>query len=390
MLSAGTLGEEELYRLEDSCGPGCGSCSFYGTANTMCCLSEALGMSLPGAALIPAVYAERSRMAFATGQAIVALAKQNRSAGHIITKASLQNALRVLHATGGSTNGVLHLLAIAREAGVSAEWLTQQLEETGKTTPLLVKVNPASEYNMEDFYHAGGIPAVMRELQSLLNLEVPTVAGTSLGEALAALPPARPDRRIIKTLAQPFSRTGGIAVVRGNLAPEGGITKPSAILPEMHHFTGKAQVFNCEEDAETAILEGRVLAGAVVVIRYEGPKGGPGMREMFKAMKYLYGRGLAGSTALITDGRFSGTNNGCFVGHISPEAAEGGPIALVEDGDSIEIDVDAGSIRLHLPEEELARRRAGWKPPPPKFKTGYLGLYSKLAASASRGGVLEI
>ncbi len=390
MLSTGALSEEELYRLEDSCGPGCGSCSFYGTANTMCCLSEALGMSLPGAALIPAVYAERSRMAFATGQAIVSLARQNLTASSIITKGSLQNALRVLHATGGSTNGVLHLLAIAQEAGISAEWLTQQLEETEKTTPLLVKVNPASEYNMEDFYHAGGIPAVLRELRGLLDLSVPTVGGGSLGQALDALPPLQPDRRIIKTLENPFSHTGGIAVVRGNLAPEGGITKPSAIVPEMHHFVGHAVVFGCEEDAEEAILQGRVQAGAVVVIRYEGPKGGPGMREMFKAMKYLYGRGLATSTALITDGRFSGTNNGCFVGHISPEAAEGGPIALIQDGDRIEIDIPHGRIHLHVSKEELGRRKEAWRPPAPRFKSGYLGLYSKWAASASRGGVLEI
>ncbi|MEG1012387.1 MAG: dihydroxy-acid dehydratase [Ruthenibacterium sp.] len=390
MLSTGGIEEQELYRLEDTCGPGCGSCSFYGTANTMCCLSEALGMTLPGAALIPAVYAERTRAAYNTGEAIVELVRKNICARDILTINSIDNAIRVLNATGGSTNGVLHLLALAAELGISAEVITEKFDSMGKQTPLVAKVNPASAYNMEDFYLAGGIPQVMRELRGLLHEDAMTVTGRTLGENLDAHHGSAPDRRVIKTMAEPFSTEGGIAVVRGNLAPEGGITKPAAITPEMRVFTGKARVFDSEEAAEKAILAGEIEAGNVVVIRYEGPKGGPGMREMFKAMKYLYGRGLAKTTALITDGRFSGTNNGCFVGHISPEAAEGGPIALVEDGDSITIDIPAGSLQLHVEEQTLTMRRQSFSPPKPKYTSGYLGLYTRLATSASRGGIIQI
>ncbi len=388
MLSTGALAEEELYRLEDEAGPGCGSCSFYGTANTMCCLAEAMGMTLPGAALAPAVYAQRTRLAFATGQAIMRLVNGNITARHIITEDALDNAIRVLNATGGSTNAVLHLTALAREIGIAAERMMEKFDAMGKDTPLLAKVNPASEYNMEDFYLAGGIPAVMHQLQPLLHTGAMVANGKTLADNLAQAKPPQ-DSRIIKSMQQPFSHTGGIAVIKGNLAPDGGVTKPAAILPEMQHFTGKARVFNGEEEAEAAILRGDITPGSVVVIRYEGPKGGPGMREMFKAMKYLYGRGLAGSTALITDGRFSGTNNGCFVGHISPEAAEGGPIALVAEGDEIDIDIPGRSITLRVDDAELARRRANFVPKPPKYTTGYLGLYSKLASSASKGGVLD-
>ena len=390
MLSAGRISAEELYELEDTCAPGCGSCSFFGTANTMCCLSEALGMTLPGGALIPAVYAERTRAAFATGKAIVELTRRGITADKIITEAAIDNAIRVLNATGGSTNGVLHLTAIAHEAGIDSAKMLKKFDEIGKTTPLVAKVNPASEFNMEDFYLAGGIPQVMREIEPLLDISALTVTGTTVGENIRSFKaPGRADRRIIKTMAEPFAKTGGIAVVYGNLAPEGAITKPSAIAPEMQTFSGTARVFDGEEAAETAILGGEIHAGDVVVIRYEGPKGGPGMREMYKAMKYLYGRGLAKSTALITDGRFSGTNNGCFVGHISPEAAEGGIIALVQDGDAITVDIPGQRITLHVSDEELADRRLRWKRPEPRCKTGYLGLYSRLAASASRGAVLE-
>lgn len=390
MVSAGRLTQEELYKLEDSCGPGCGSCSFYGTANTMCCLAEALGMTLPGAALIPAVYAERTRAAFATGSAIVNLVRSNITADKIITEKSIDNAIRVLNATGGSTNGVLHLTAIAREIGIDSHHMLEKFDSIGKTTPLVAKVNPASEYNMEDFYLAGGIPAVLRELKPLLHMDALTVTGCSIEKNMAQQTPKEPDRRIIRKLSDPFAQSGGVAVVYGNLAPEGAVTKPSAIVPEMHVFHGVARVFDGEEAAEEAILGGKVQPGEVVTIRYEGPKGGPGMREMYKAMKYLYGRGLAKCTALITDGRFSGTNNGCFVGHISPEAAEGGTIALVQDGDAITIDIPAQRITLHVDEAELARRKAEWTRPEPQYKKGYLGIYSRLAASASRGAVLEL
>lgn len=390
MVTAGLLEEEELYRMEDTCGPGCGSCSFYGTANTMCCLAESLGMTLPYGALIPAVYADRTRIAFETGEKIVDLVLKNITADNIINEKSLENAIRVLNATGGSTNGVLHLLAVAKEAGVGSREMTEKLKRTGMATPLIVKVNPSSRYNMEDFHNSGGIPQVMKELEPLLNLDVITVTGKTVGENLKTYRAGNVNREIIRTLEEPFDKFGGIAVLEGNLAPEGCITKPSAIIPLMHVFTGTAKVFDSEETAERAILGGDIHPGNVIVIRYEGPKGGPGMREMYKAMKYLYGMGLAESTALITDGRFSGTNNGCFVGHISPEAAEGGTIAFVRDGDRITVDIPAQSITLHVAEEVLEERKKGFVRPEPKYTSGYLGLYSKFAASASRGAVIEL
>ena len=390
MVKAGTLAEDTLYAMEDTCGPGCGSCSFYGTANTMCCLSEALGMTLPTGALIPAVYAQRTRLAFATGEQIVALVKANVTSEQIITEKAMDNAIRVLNATGGSTNGVLHLLAIAKEAGIDSRTMMEKFQSIGMNTPLIAKVNPASKYNMEDFYFSGGIPQVMKELAPLLETDAMTVTGKTVGENLQTWHFDKVNRDIIKTLDEPFSRFGGIAVLEGNLSPEGCITKPSAIKPSMHYFKGRARVFDGEEEAEKAILGGRINKGDVVVIRYEGPKGGPGMREMYKAMKYLYGMGLAEHTALITDGRFSGTNNGCFVGHISPEAAEGGPIALVEDGDEITIDIPGRKITLHVDGDVLAERRKTLLMPKPKYTKGYLAVYAKMAASASRGAVIEI
>ncbi|MBD5460658.1 MAG: dihydroxy-acid dehydratase [Lachnospiraceae bacterium] len=390
MVNAGKLEAEQLYRMEDTCGPGCGSCSFYGTANTMCCLAEALGLTLPQGALIPAVYAERTRIAFATGEAIVELVNRNITADQILNEDSMDNAIRVLNATGGSTNGVLHLTAVARELDISAETMMEKFRRLGETTPLVAKVNPSSKYNMEDFYMAGGIPQVMKEIESLLHTGVMTVTGKSLKENLDAFACGNVDRRVIRTMEDAFADFGGIAVLSGNLAPEGCVTKPSAIKENIRRFTGRARVFDCEEDAEKTILEGGISPGSVVVIRYEGPKGGPGMREMYKAMKYLYGMGLAECTALVTDGRFSGTNNGCFVGHVSPEAAEGGVIALVEDGDEITIDIPEKTVTLHVADEVLEERRKKWKAPEPKYRKGYLAVYSKMAASASRGAVLEI
>ena len=390
MLKAGRITEEELYQLEDRCGPTCGSCSFYGTANTMCCLSEAMGMTLPGGALIPAVYAERTRLAFRTGEKIVELVRRNIRAGDIINMDSLWNASAALNATGGSTNGVMHLTAIARERGIAPEAMMDMLSKANEQVPLVAKVNPASKYNMEDFYAAGGIPLVMREIQPLLRTEAMTVSGATVAENLETCILPEPDRRVIKTMEEPFARSGGVAIMHGNLAPEGAVTKPSAIDPAMHVFSGKARVFDCEEDAEKVILSGGIEPGDVLVIRYEGPKGGPGMREMFKAMKYLYGVNLAKSTAIVTDGRFSGTNNGCFVGHISPEAAEGGVIAIVEDGDRITIDIPNHTVTLEVPEEIIRGRLAGWTRPPQKYTGGFLGLYEKCAASASRGAMLEI
>jgi len=391
MLKSDKIDEQSYEQLEELCGPTCGSCAFYGTANTMCCLAEALGMSLPGAALVPAVYADRLRLAENTGKAIVSLVTSQITADKVITYQSLENAIRVLMATGGSTNAVLHLSAVAAELGIEAETMMEAYDRLSQSTPQIAKVNPASQYDMEDFHQAGGIPKVMQEIKHLLNKDSITVSGKTVEQNLADYKFKYPfNYNVISTLDKPFGTQKGLAILRGNLAPETAVTKPAAIDPAMHVFTGSAKVFDSEEAAEAAILNGGITAGDVVVIRYEGPKGGPGMREMYKAMKYLYGMGLAKKTALITDGRFSGTNNGCFVGHISPEAAEGGPLAAVENGDKITIDVTKGLLQLHLSDEEISARLKKWQRPEPKFTRGYLGIYSKLASSAAKGAVIKL
>ncbi len=389
MLSAGRITKDEYAALEDLACPSCGSCSFFGTANTMCVLAEALGMTIPGGALIPATSADRMRSAFETGIKIVELVEKDIKSRDIITAEAMENAIRVCMSTSGSTNAVLHLTAIAYEAELTIGIL-EKFDELSRNTPQIVKVNPASKYNMEDFWKAGGVPRVMERIAPLLHLDCMTVTAASVGDNLKRYKYKFPSNEdVIKTMEQPFGYMGGVAVLRGNLAPDTGITKPGAFDKSLYHFIGEAIVFDSEEDAEHAILGGQVKDGHVVVIRYEGPKGGPGMREMYKAMKYLYGRGLGKTTALITDGRFSGTNNGCFVGHISPEAAEGGPIAIVRNGDRIEIDVDNRSISLLVPDEEIKERLAKWKKPEPKFQKGYLRLYSKLASSGAEGAVIK-
>ncbi len=389
MVKAGKITECEYAALENTACPGCGSCSFLGTANTMCCLTEALGMSLPGSALIPASYAARLRSSFESGRTIVELCKKGISARKILTKEAIRNAVKVTMAICGSTNAVLHLPAIANEAELDINVL-EEFEKLSKITPQIAKVNPAAKPDMEAFFRAGGIPRVMQNLGGLLDTSVMTVTGKTLQKNLDAYVYEYPeDSSIIKTVEAPFSKTGGVAVLHGNLCPNTAVSKPGAIAPAMHRFVGKAKCYNSEEDAEEAILSGRIAAGDVVVIRYEGPKGGPGMREMFKAMKYIYGVGLAEKTALITDGRFSGTNNGCFVGHISPEAAEGGPLAIVQDGDEILIDVDEGHLELHVSDEEIAERYKTLKMPEKRIPNGYLRLYAKTATSADRGAVMK-
>ena len=389
MLSAGKITEEEYVSLENTACPGCGSCSFLGTANTMCCVSEALGMTLPGGALIPAAYAGRLRHSFESGRAIVELCKKGITARQILTKEAIRNAIKVTMAICGSTNAVLHLPAIANEAELDMNVL-EEFEALTKTTPQIAKVNPAAKPEMEAFYRAGGIPRVMQHLGGLLDTSVMTVSGKTLAENLAGYVYEYPeDPTIIKTVEEPFSKTGGVAVLHGNLCPRTAVSKPGAIDPSMHRFVGKAKCYNSEEEAEEAILGGKIQAGDVVVIRYEGPKGGPGMREMFKAMKYMYGVGLSKSAALITDGRFSGTNNGCFVGHISPEAAEGGPLAIVHDGDEILIDVDEGVLELHVSDEEIAERYKTLELPKKNIPNGYLRLYAKVAASADEGAIIK-
>ncbi|MBS4959793.1 MAG: dihydroxy-acid dehydratase [Clostridiales bacterium] len=389
MLHAGKISSEEFSKLENVVAPGCGSCAFLGTANTMCCITEAMGMSLTGSALVPATYAERLRVAYESGRKICELAEKGITARQIITDRSLKNGIKVAMGICGSTNSVLHLSAVAYEAGMKLN-VVDAFEELNKVTPQVAKVNPAAKWDMEAFYRAGGIPRVMERLGEILDLDVMTCTGQTLRENLKNYQYLyEPNDEIIKTVEEPFSKTGGIAVLRGNLAPDTAITKPGAIDSAVHEFCGKAKVFNSEEEAEEAILAGKIVAGDVVVIRYEGPKGGPGMREMYKAMKYMYGMGLGKCTALVTDGRFSGTNNGCFVGHVSPEAAEGGPIAIVEDGDEIYINVDQGILSLKVEEEEIQRRLRAWKRPEKEIPRGYLRLYSKVAASANKGAVID-
>jgi dihydroxy-acid dehydratase len=385
MLKSGKIDEATYRDLENCAGPGCGSCSFLGTANTMCCLAEALGLSLPGSATIPAVKADRLRAAQDSGRQIVQLLNQGLRSRQIINRKGIENAIRLNAAIGGSTNAILHMLAIAYEADVDLN--VDTFEELSRTTPHIARMNPAAAPNVPDFHDAGGVPAVMKEILPLLHRDALTVSGKTVAENVAGAKIL--NSGVIRTMANPWSTGGGLAILRGNLAPNSAITKPAAIQPEMHKFTGKAHCFDSEEAANRAILGGRVVEGEVVVIRYEGPKGGPGMREMYIAMKLLYGRGLALKTALVTDGRFSGTNNGCFVGHISPEAAEGGPLAIVRDGDPITIDIPSRKLHLHVGDEEIKKRLAAWKRPEPKFKKGYLALYARLAESADRGAIIR-
>jgi dihydroxy-acid dehydratase len=385
MLTTGKMTEEEYRDLENCAGPGCGSCSFFGTANTMCCLAEAMGLSLPGSATIPATRADRLRAAQESGRQIVRMIKEGTTARRIINQKSIENTIRLNAAVGGSTNAILHLLAIAYEADV--ELNVDTFEELSRSTPLIAKIFPAAAENVPDFHFAGGVPAVMKEILPLLHKDALSVNGKTVAENVADAKIMNP--QMIKTFAQPWAAGGGLAVLKGNLAPNTCITKPAAIRSEIHTFTGKAHCFDSEEAANQAILARKVVEGEVVVIRYEGPKGGPGMREMYMAMKLLFGQGLALKTALVTDGRFSGTNNGCFVGHISPEAAEGGPLAIVRDGDPITIDIPARKLHLHVSDEEIKARLAKWKRPEPKFKKGYLALYSRLAESADKGAIIR-
>ena len=389
MLSAGKITEAEYVALEDTACPGCGSCSYLGTANTMCALAEAMGMTLPDGGLAPATSAARMMKAEETGVKIMELVEKNITSRKIITNGSIRNAIKACLAMSGSTNAVMHLTAIAHEAELDIKVL-DEFDSLSRTTPQIAKMNPSCKYNVIDFYHDGGVPRLMERMQSILETGEMTVTGHTVAENIATHKyPYPATGLVVRTMEDPFGFSGGVAVLRGNLAPDTGITKPGAFDKSLHHFEGEAICFDSEEEAEEAILSGKVHEGHVVVIRYEGPKGGPGMREMFKAMKYLYGRGLALSTALITDGRFSGTNNGCFVGHISPEAAEGGPIAIVHDGDKIVIDVESRSLELKVPQEEIEARLKAWKRPEPKFKKGWLGLYCKIAASGSAGAILK-
>ena len=384
-MLAGTITEAELTDMENRCAPGCGSCSFLGTANTMCCLAEALGMSLPGSAMIPAVSARRLHVAQQSGQAIVDLVTRHVTARRIITAQALENALRLVSAIGGSTNAALHVPAIAYEAHVPFDMAL--FDALSRSTPHIAKMNPAASANVIDFFESGGVPAVLCELKSVLHTDCLTVNGRTVGENLAGV--RSPDDAVIKTFAAPFDVRGGLAVLYGNLAPDSAVTKPAAIDPSQRVFKGPARCFDSEAAANEAIMQGRIKEGDVVVIRYEGPKGGPGMPEMFKSMKLLHGLGLAQKTAVVTDGRFSGTNNGCFVGHVSPEAQEGGPIALVHDGDVISIDIPGQTLHVNVSDAALAQRHKHWQAPAPRVTEGYLYLYSRLAESAAKGAIIK-
>jgi dihydroxy-acid dehydratase len=317
--------------------------------------------------------------------AVMGLVEKGLAARRIITPASLKNAVRLVSAIGGSTNAALHVPAIAYEAGLGFD--LGLFDELSRTTPLLSKLNPAASFNVIDFYRAGGVQTVLKALGELVDPSALTVAGAPLAESLAKA--KDPDGEVIKPRSAPFDATGGLAVLYGNISPEGAVTKPAAIHPSQRAFSGPARCFDSEKEANQAIMGGRIKGGEVLVIRYEGPKGGPGMPEMFKALKLLNGLGLGAKTALVTDGRFSGTNNGCFVGHVSPEAQEGGPIALIKDGDVIDIDIAAQKLHLRVGEDELGERRKGFKPPEARVARGYLRLYSRLAGSAAHGAIIK-
>lgn len=387
-VAAGTMTQEDLCEFEEKACPTCGSCSGMYTANSMNCLTEAIGMGLKGNGTIPAVYSARIRLAKRAGMKIMELVEKDIKPRDIMTEDAFMNALTVDMALGCSTNSMLHLPAIAREAGV--ELNLDIANELSAKTPNLCHLAPAGPTYMEDLNEAGGVYAVMNELtkKNLLNLDCMTVNGTTIGENIKDCVNLNPE--VIRPVENPYSETGGIAILKGNLAPDSGVVKRSAVVPEMMVHEGPARVFDCEEDAIDAIKGGRIVAGDVVVIRYEGPKGGPGMREMLNPTSAIAGMGLGSSVALITDGRFSGASRGASIGHVSPEAAVGGPIALVEEGDIIRIDIPANTLDVLVSDEVLAERRAKWQPREPKVTTGYLSRYRELVTSGNRGAVLEI
>ena len=387
-FSAKKITEEQLQEYERKVCPTCGSCSGMYTANSMNCLTEALGMGLSGNGTIPAVYSDRLRLAKHAGMKIMELLEKNIRPRDIMTKDAFMNALTVDMALGCSTNSMLHLPAIAHEAGVEIN--VDIANEVSERTPNLCHLAPAGPTYMEDLNEAGGVYAVMKELtkKNLLNLDCMTVTGKTVGENIA--PCENLDPQVIRPLEDPYSPTGGLAALKGNLAPDSGIVKRSAVVPEMMVHEGPARVFDCEEDAISAILGGKINAGDVVVIRYEGPKGGPGMREMLNPTSAIAGMGLGSSVALITDGRFSGASRGASIGHVSPEAAVGGPIALVEEGDIISIDIPNYKLELKVSDDVLAQRKAAWKPRKPKITDGYLARYAELVTSANRGAILRV
>jgi dihydroxy-acid dehydratase len=383
---AGKLDECGVEEYENNACPSCGSCSGMYTANSMNCLTEAIGMALPGNGTVPAPLSARIRLAKHAGMKIMELIEKNIRPRDIMTHAAFENAETVDMALGCSTNTMLHLPAIAHEAGYEID--LDYSNAISARTPNLCHLAPAGDTFMEDLDRAGGVYAVMKELtkKNLLDLSVMTVTGKTMGENLEGV--VNRDPSIIRPIENPYSQNGGIAVLKGNLAPDGCVVKQSAVAPEMMKHEGPARVFDSEEEAIEAIYRGKIVAGDVVVIRYEGPKGGPGMREMLNPTSAICGMGLGESVALITDGRFSGATRGAAIGHVSPEAAAGGNIALVKDGDIIAIDIPNCSVTLKVSDDELSARRAAWVCPEPKVKTGYLARYAKLVSSADKGAIL--
>jgi dihydroxy-acid dehydratase len=384
-LQAEKFSEQEILAMEEAACPGPGACSLMGTANTMQILSEALGMSLSGAATIPAVSSQRLMAARRSGRQIVELVKKGLIPSRIMTRQTLLNAIIVDLAIGGSTNAVLHLLTFARELGI--ELALEDFDRLSRKVPCICSVIPSGPHTVVDFHEAGGAPAVMNELKDLLDLNCLTVNGTTLGETIKGKKSL--NRKVISDVQHPFHETGGLVVLKGNLAPAGAIARPTSFKKEMLKHTGPARVFDSDEDALQAIYDRRVQKGDVIVIRYEGPKGAPGMREMMLSTDALVGMGLDREIALITDGRFSGFTQGTAIGHIAPEAMAGGPIAVVRDGDIIEIDILKRSLSIRLTEEEIKTRLKGWKAPEPKVKKGVLTIYSRLVEQADGGATID-
>ena len=386
--AAGKMSDEEVDNYVCNACPTCGSCSGMYTANSMNCLTEAIGMGLQGNGTIPAVYSQRIKLAKHAGMKVMELLEKNIRPRDILTKEAFMNALTVDMALGCSTNTMLHLPAIAHEAGVEIN--LDIANEISAKTPNLCHLAPAGHHYMEELNEAGGIYAVMNELAQagLLNTDLITATGKTVGENIRGCENKNPE--IIRPIDDPYMKTGGIAVLRGNIAPDSCVVKRSAVVPEMMVHEGPARVFDCEEDAIDAIKSGRIVEGDVVVIRYEGPKGGPGMREMLNPTSAIAGMGLGSSVALITDGRFSGASRGASIGHVSPEAAVGGPIALIEEGDIIAIDIPANTINVKVSDEEMAKRKEAWTPKEPKVKTGYLARYASMVTSADKGAILQI
>ncbi len=385
--AAGTMTEDEVREYEEKVCPTCGSCSGMYTANSMNCLTEAIGMGLPGNGTIPAVYSERIKLAKHAGMAVMELLKKDIRPRDIMTKAAFMNALTMDMALGCSTNSMLHLPAIAHEAGVDIDLdIANALSEK---TPNLCHLAPAGPTYMEDLNEAGGVSAVMTELNKigLLDTSCMTVTGKTIAENIQGVVNKNPE--VIRPVENPYSKTGGIAVLKGNLAPDSAVVKRSAVVPEMMVHEGPARVFDCEEDAIAAIKGGKIVEGDVVVIRYEGPKGGPGMREMLNPTSAIAGMGLGSSVALITDGRFSGASRGASIGHVSPEAAVGGPIAFVEEGDIIKINIPENTLNVDISDEEMAARKAKWQPREPKITTGYLARYASMVTSGNTGAILK-